>query len=183
MRDHAISSTGPVIDRLYGKAVAGRSGCIIWTGHVRKDDGYGSMGIAGRTRLVHRVAYELMVGPIPSGLVVDHTCHNRDLMCGGELDCLHRRCINPHHLEAVTNGENGRRSRHTLIGKNVRKTHCPKDHEFTPENTRTGGHGERVCRECEREYRAELSARLRAAGIKRPHRGRWTRPKLAEMRE
>jgi hypothetical protein len=44
----------------------------------------------------HRFAYELLVGPIPEGLVIDHLCRNR-------------RCVNPAHLEPVTAEENWRR--------------------------------------------------------------------------
>lgn len=65
--------------------------CWPWVGSVT-GDGYGQM----RGRGAHRVAYELHVGPIPTGLVIDHLCHVRH-------------CVNPRHLEAVTNQENSRR--------------------------------------------------------------------------
>lgn len=57
----------------------------------------------------HRVAYEQLVGPIPAGLTLDHVCHTNDLECEGGAGCLHRRCVNPAHLEPVTLGENVRR--------------------------------------------------------------------------
>jgi len=48
-------------------------------------------------KLSHRVAYEIVNGPIPLGLVLDHLCKNT-------------LCINPLHLEAVSRIENHRRA-------------------------------------------------------------------------
>jgi hypothetical protein len=74
------------------------SGCWLWTGALR--DGYGSYTSydAGRvpmrkTSNAHRVVYEEFVGPIPAGLQLDHKCRVR---------C----CVNPDHLEPVTQREN-----------------------------------------------------------------------------
>lgn len=73
-------------------------GCWIWL--ASKTKGYGALGrrIDGRnvTLQAHRVAYELAVGAIPDGLVLDHLCRNPS-------------CVNPAHLEPVTNAENLRR--------------------------------------------------------------------------
>ncbi|WP_402465721.1 HNH endonuclease signature motif containing protein [Isoptericola aurantiacus] len=71
--------------------------CIEWTG-ATSANGYGRIGIGGsRTAQVHRVAYEAARGPIPAGLHIDHLCRNR-------------RCVNPDHLEPVTQSENNRRA-------------------------------------------------------------------------
>lgn len=109
------------------------NGCIYFTGAIT-NRGYGTIWVDGRNDLAHRAAYEYFVGPIPSGMTVDHVCHNEDPSCDGGNGCLHRRCVNGDHLEAKTRGEN------VLAGTgasavNARKTHCIQGHEFTPENT------------------------------------------------
>jgi hypothetical protein len=76
--------------------------CWIWLGHVSPTTGYGTARFEGRNTSAHRVAYTLLVGPIPPGLEIDHLCHSRDQMCPGDITCPHRRCIKPSHLELVT---------------------------------------------------------------------------------
>lgn len=120
--------------------------CWIWTGAL-DGEGYGSRRPDKAHRSApgaHRYAYELLVGPIPDGLELDHTCHSRDLLCPGGPTCLHRRCVRPAHLEPVTGLENSRRS------GNARKTVCPQGHGYTPENTYYVG-SRRHCRECGRQ--------------------------------
>lgn len=80
--------------------------CWLWRGKV-SCDGYGL--IPKCSTRAHRVSYQFFNGPIPPGLVIDHACHNIDPFCPGAIWCLHKRCVNPAHLEAVTNGENVRR--------------------------------------------------------------------------
>lgn len=70
-------------------------GCHVWIGYV-DPDGYGRFTFRSRQSQAHRTAYELAHGYVPSGLVVDHLCAVKS-------------CVNPAHLEAVTNGENVRR--------------------------------------------------------------------------
>lgn len=110
------------------------------------------LSLAKRTHhIAHRVAYELLVGPIPSGLVLDHTCHN-GTNCSGGAECLHRRCVNPAHLELVTNRENILRGRTgEKSGQQKRAlTHCVNGHEFTEANTYWRQGKWRVCRTCAR---------------------------------
>jgi hypothetical protein len=68
------------------------TGCLRWTG-VHTPKGYGRIRVAGRDRFVHQVAHEVWIGPIPSGMEVDHVA---------AVGCAHRDCIEPRHLESVT---------------------------------------------------------------------------------
>jgi hypothetical protein len=69
--------------------------CWLWTG-AKHEKGYGLLKVAGQMHRAHRFVYELLVGPIPEGLSLDHLCRVRN-------------CVNPNHLEPVTTGENIRR--------------------------------------------------------------------------
>ncbi|MFD5577280.1 HNH endonuclease signature motif containing protein [Streptomyces pseudogriseolus] len=156
----------PVQERLFSKGVAGRNGCIIWTGVINPRNGYGQISPGTNTlEYTHRVAYRLMKGEIPEGLVIDHACHNRDAECPGG-NCIHHRCINPHHLEAVTHRENRIRSPLTKAGRVARKTHCKQGHEFTPENTYLRGDGSRKCRVCHRQRQQQWNAKRRTTARK-----------------
>jgi hypothetical protein len=97
----------------------------------------------------HKFFYEHIVGPVPDGMVLDHTCHDPET-CEGGKTCPHRMCCNPSHLQTVTNRANLLRGG-TLAAENATKTHCDHGHEFTPENTFLRKHGKRECRECMRQ--------------------------------
>jgi hypothetical protein len=127
----------------------GPDACWPWTMGTR--DGYGQLGKRPCVG-AHRFAYEHFVGPIPAGYSIDHLCHAADLECPGGRECLHRRCVNPAHLEAVTQRENILRSSLTMPFVNAAKTHCPRGHEYTPENTyrNPGKANSRDCRTCRR---------------------------------
>jgi len=132
-----------------GPRVPGSDECWLWLGSIDRH-GYGTLAVKqpdGRWRNVFafRVSYEIANGePVPPGLQVDHTCHNGDLTCPGGDNCLHRMCVNPAHLEAVTRKVNARRS-HSHHGG---QTHCPQEHEYTPANTYYRPDGSRQCRTC-----------------------------------
>lgn len=84
----------PIADRLWAKV--DKSGeCWLWKGAIN-EHGYGHMRSEGRFVRPHRVAYELLVGPVPEGLVLDHLCRTPA-------------CVNPAHLEPVTQSENLKR--------------------------------------------------------------------------
>jgi hypothetical protein len=85
-------------------AKAGPDECWLWTGGVRTT-GYGQIRYLGRNHAAHRVSYEINVGPIPEGLHIDHLCRVR-------------LCVNPIHLEPVTQDENNRRMRAALATMN-----------------------------------------------------------------
>lgn len=79
-------------DRLHEFYEADESGCWIWNRHTQTS-GYGQIRVAGRLHLAHRLVYTMLVGEIPSDGVMDHKCHVR-------------RCVNPDHLQVVTNKQN-----------------------------------------------------------------------------
>lgn len=114
--------------------------CWLWMG-FRSLDGYGriqpgrrSSSGYGAPLLVHRVSYELAVGPIPDGLTIDHLCFVTS-------------CVNPTHLEAVTMGENVRRN-DGMSARHGRATICKRGHPKTTENTYRSPQGGNSCAPC-----------------------------------
>jgi hypothetical protein len=122
--------------RLLRRSEVDERGCWIWLG-PSNPAGYGSTIRAWHKGwLPHRLAFTVMVRPIPDGMQIDHLCRTR-------------KCINPAHLEAVTQLENLRRQ-----GSAV--THCPRGHEYSTANTRmtkpgsSRWRGGRACIQCDR---------------------------------
>lgn len=116
--------------------------CWTWTGSLNR--GYGIFNSRQAHLLAHRVAYTLLIGPVPEGLELDHLCRNRA-------------CLNPAHLEPVTHQENMRRG---LFGA---ATHCPQGHAYDEANTYVNPKTrDRICRRCkaERERQRRLTAAL-----------------------
>jgi hypothetical protein len=136
------------LQRFMGKVRVQANGCWHWTGKPSQR-GYGTFVIAKRLHQAHRASYEHFTGPIPDGMEIDHLCHNRDVACVNGTGCIHRRCVNPEHLEAATHRINMLRG-HTLPAANALKTHCPQGHEFTPENIYWHD-GKRRCLFCKSE--------------------------------
>lgn len=115
------------------------TGCRIWIG-TKNNEGYGRVGAGGRTgqmQLAHRAAYELAKGKIPRGLVLDHLCRTPA-------------CINPDHLEAVTQRENVLRG-DSRAGLAMRREACVRGHLWTIETTYWSESCGRKCRVCGRE--------------------------------
>jgi hypothetical protein len=139
-------TTVPLLKRLLSRTEKTPSGCLLWTGACTPN-GQATISVDGRSRGAHRVIWEILKGPIPEGLDLDHQCHNRDLTCDGGPTCPHRRCLNVDHMEPVTNAVNCKRGRAGINSR--RKTHCPKGHEYTEENT-WKHKGRRHCKECKR---------------------------------
>lgn len=112
-----------------------KSECIEWTGTKTKT-GYGVLTLNGRQYKVHRLAVILSGRKYPKGTVTDHLCRNHS-------------CINPEHLEVVTNAENVMRGRSFAV-TNAHKTLCKRGHTLdgTRKNRRISGKLERFCKQC-----------------------------------
>jgi len=90
----SLLDRSPAVERFWKRTIQSADGCWEWIGTINKV-GYGYLS-DGVSKLAHRFAYELLIGPIPEGLQIDHLCNVRN-------------CVNPAHLEAVTLQENMRR--------------------------------------------------------------------------
>lgn len=126
------------------------TGCKIWHGARLKN--YGVIRVNGKSRRVHRVAWEAVNGPVPDGLELDHTCHTK-ADCDRGNECPHRPCWNTDHLEPVTHAENVLRG-DSPSAKHARQTHCKRGHEFIEHLTTRTKSGGRSCYLCRAEHRA-----------------------------
>lgn len=151
-------SPGPIEPRFWGHvdqngerpAFAPHLGrCWIWKGRCNPK-GYGMFDIDSRTaKAAHRVSYEWRVGPIAPGLQLDHLCRVRH-------------CVNPSHLEAVTNSVNVLRG---LCGQlRLPQSHCKRGHAFLGENLSYDRRdGSRRCKTCIADSGRRHRARQRLA--------------------
>lgn len=145
--NHTIRTMGD--DLFLLKRIQFGDGCWQWTGGKAGRMKYGHLVRHGKHYQAHRAVYVMMGGVIPKDLMCDHLCRNV-------------LCVNPSHIELVTNAENLLRGT-GLPARNARKTHCKYGHPFNAENTITeivkGVRTGRKCRTCSRNR----STRRRAA--------------------
>ncbi len=118
-----------------------KTGCWHWMGYTDKD-GYGKFHYRDNGSKIdwraHRYGYEILRESIPSGLVTDHLCRQRD-------------CVNPWHLEVVkpiVNYRRGNGPRGIAAKINREKTHCPRGHAYEGWNLIVFNSGSRACRKC-----------------------------------
>ena len=119
--------------RFMSHAMPETNGCWRWTA-CADQKGYGAIRLNGCSLGAHRVAWVLFRGQIPDGLTIDHLCRNHW-------------CLNPEHLEPVTNRVNILRG-NGMGAQYARATCCKRGHKKTPENTYTAPRGTRECRVC-----------------------------------
>jgi hypothetical protein len=157
-----LVGTARVLEQLTRRVTPLPGGCIGWTGYITPG-GHGRVTYSGTWAPVHRAAYEVFVGPIADGLQIDHLCHSRDVSCRGGNVCLHRRCINPHHLEPVTPRENTLRGRGPSAVAS-RAASCPQGHPYDEQNTWWEKGRKRHCRACNRDRQRTRRASFMQAG-------------------
>lgn len=112
----------------------GDDDCWPWLS-IKDRHGYGRWRVRemGIDTGAHRAVYEHLVGPIPDGLVIDYLCRNRV-------------CVNPRHMEPVTNAENVRRG-NAGSKPGWRRAFCKRGHLLAGDNVAFNGTN-RLCREC-----------------------------------
>lgn len=116
----------------------GQDDCWIWTGSLNR--GYGRLWVGRDAKpihvTIHRWTYERFISPIPDSLTLDHR------------KCRNKRCVNPWHCVPCTRGQNVQEP-DGVAGLGRAKTHCPRGHPYSVENTRIW-RGFRNCRACDR---------------------------------
>lgn len=140
------SITDTLEDRLWSKVnknsgIFGRDGtfptqCWTWTSATTRPRlGYGILNFHGKRYLVHRLAYELMIGPIDKAQELDHQCDNS-------------LCLNPYHLQPTTHKQNVLRG-NAPPSVNAKKSHCIRGHALEGSNVWTSTTtGYRLCKVC-----------------------------------
>ena len=132
--------------RFWSKVVMGsRDECWAWLGQIT-EKGYASFSVERKPYPAHRYAFEVMIGPIPDGLTLDHLCRNRG-------------CVNPFHVEPVTNRVNVLRGIGPSAVNAIKET-CARGHDNWRTSRRADGRTYRFCRTCKsndtlRLYRAD----------------------------
>lgn len=118
-----------------------KTGCWIWV-VADSGNGYGHVWFNKQSWVVHRLVYTLLVGDIPIGLELDHTC-------------LVTFCVRYDHLDPVNHQENMRRA--SLV-----RIKCGRGHLFTPDNTYIEPTmGWKICKKCKRISHDKTALRVK----------------------
>ena len=126
------------LERFIVKVEFTESGCWLWRGAISGTTGYAQFhDKAGRRVGGHRWIYTALVGPIPQGYVIDHTCRVPA-------------CVNPDHLEPVTHRTNCLRGESPYVVAFL-KNECPVGHLMIAPYIRPDT-GKRRCRTCRDAY-------------------------------
>lgn len=139
----------PWQEKFLARIIVDESGCWLWVGCV-KSNGYGWVNTGQKSMYAHRVSYELFIGPIPSGLQLDHLCRVRH-------------CVNPEHLEPVTARTNNLRGE-SQAAVRARSTTCIYGHELYGANLWMRSGRWRVCRACKAKRDKIYKDRVRGKG-------------------
>lgn len=161
-------------DHFWSKVRKVDGACWVWTGS-RNPNGYGRFLVSTRPtryKMAHRLAYEASVGPIPSGLTIDHLCFNK-------------LCVNPAHLEPVTLEENLRRAMDAgrgIAAVQRAKVNCSAGHPLSGDNLHIDVYGFRRCKACGAARQRERYRRMALAGKPvRQGRAPVSKPRLPEL--
>ena len=148
--------------------------CWTWEG-AKVPEGYGFIRRKKNDKpvniFVHRLMYTIHNGEIPQGYVVDHMCHSENTdACEGGV-CIHRACINPSHLQAITfkrNLELAKKWRGGVPPNSTRKHRrekrgtCRKGHPWIEENMITRKSGKVDCLPCRKIQNDKNNAKVGA---------------------
>lgn len=95
------------IEKLHERTFIDERGC--WNDTRSLDShGYTRVWYEGKSHIAYRLAYTMVIGPIPTGLVLDHLCENP-------------KCWKPRHLEPVTQRVNMHRGHNSVASRNARR--------------------------------------------------------------
>lgn len=129
--------------RFWSKVYPADNGRWLWIG-AKGSKGYGNLCVGKRFLNAHRASYSALIGDVPQGLVLDHLCRTR-------------LCVNPAHLEAVTQQVNLLRGE-GVTARNAAATTCKLGHPLTGRD----GRGCRYCPICQRATWRRAQAAMKA---------------------